>query len=90
MFLEGRLGEEQLDGFRREADGHGMPSYPHPRRLPWLWEFPTVSMSLGSLAANETFRMWPISSTKMIAELAEYGFAALPEQAGGAHRCGSL
>src|SRR3954469_2956872 len=51
VFLEGRLSEAQLDGFRREADGHGLPSYPHPRRLPWLWEFPTVSMGLGPLAA---------------------------------------
>ncbi|MFF7160756.1 pyruvate dehydrogenase (acetyl-transferring), homodimeric type [Streptomyces sp. NPDC008086] len=51
VFLEGRLREDQLDGFRREADGHGLPSYPHPRRLPWLWEFPTVSMGLGPLAA---------------------------------------
>ncbi len=51
VFLEGRLGEEQLDAFRREAGGHGLPSYPHPRRLPWLWEFPTVSMGLGPLAA---------------------------------------
>ncbi|MFH8738384.1 pyruvate dehydrogenase (acetyl-transferring), homodimeric type [Streptomyces sp. NPDC017964] len=51
IFLEGRLGEKQLDNFRRETDGHGLPSYPHPRRLPWLWEFPTVSMGLGPLAA---------------------------------------
>ncbi|MEU2110150.1 pyruvate dehydrogenase (acetyl-transferring), homodimeric type [Streptomyces sp. NPDC019507] len=51
VFLEGRLKEDQLDGFRREAGGNGLPSYPHPRRLPWLWEFPTVSMGLGPLAA---------------------------------------
>ncbi|MFJ8898446.1 pyruvate dehydrogenase (acetyl-transferring), homodimeric type [Streptomyces sp. NPDC102370] len=51
VFLEGRLDERHLAGFRREADGHGLPSYPHPRRLPWLWEFPTVSMGLGPLAA---------------------------------------
>ncbi|MFI1471297.1 pyruvate dehydrogenase (acetyl-transferring), homodimeric type [Streptomyces wuyuanensis] len=51
VFLEGRLGEDRLDAFRREADGNGLPSYPHPRRLPWLWEFPTVSMGLGPLAA---------------------------------------
>ncbi|NED02692.1 hypothetical protein G3I55_13630, partial [Streptomyces sp. SID6648] len=25
--------------------------YPHPRRLPWLWEFPTVSMGLGPISA---------------------------------------
>ncbi|MFC8419305.1 pyruvate dehydrogenase (acetyl-transferring), homodimeric type [Streptomyces sp. NPDC057236] len=51
VFLEGRLSLEQLDGFRRETGGHGLPSYPHPRRLPWLWEFPTVSMGLGPLGA---------------------------------------
>ncbi|MFI7100519.1 pyruvate dehydrogenase (acetyl-transferring), homodimeric type [Streptomyces sp. NPDC050161] len=50
-FLEGRLTEEQLDHFRQEAGGEGLPSYPHPRRLPWLWEFPTVSMGLGPLSA---------------------------------------
>ena len=33
-FLEGRLNEEQLDRFRREVDGGGLPSYPHPRRMP--------------------------------------------------------
>jgi pyruvate dehydrogenase E1 component len=51
MFLEGRLGEEHLDAFRRETTGHGLPSYPHPRRLPAVWEFPTVSMGLGPLNA---------------------------------------
>ncbi|MFC7221162.1 pyruvate dehydrogenase (acetyl-transferring), homodimeric type [Streptomyces polyrhachis] len=50
-FLDGRLSEEQLDHFRQEAGGRGLPSYPHPRRLPWLWEFPTVSMGLGPLSA---------------------------------------
>ncbi|MEU7580963.1 pyruvate dehydrogenase (acetyl-transferring), homodimeric type [Streptomyces sp. NPDC041068] len=50
-FLEGRLSEGQLDRFRQEAGGDGLPSYPHPRRLPWLWEFPTVSMGLGPLSA---------------------------------------
>jgi pyruvate dehydrogenase E1 component len=50
-FLEGRLTEEQLDHFRRETGGKGLPSYPHPRRLPTFWEFPTVSMGLGPLNA---------------------------------------
>jgi pyruvate dehydrogenase E1 component len=50
-FLEGRLTEDQLDHFRREVGGHGLPSYPHPRRLPTFWEFPTVSMGLGPLNA---------------------------------------
>ncbi|MFJ9691105.1 pyruvate dehydrogenase (acetyl-transferring), homodimeric type [Kitasatospora sp. NPDC101183] len=50
-FLEGRLTEGQLDHFRQEAGGGGLPSYPHPRRLPDFWEFPTVSMGLGPLSA---------------------------------------
>jgi len=50
-FLEGRLDEAQLDAFRRETTGHGLPSYPHPRSLPDFWQFPTVSMGLGPLNA---------------------------------------
>jgi pyruvate dehydrogenase E1 component len=50
-YLEGRLTEENLDRFRREVDGGGLPSYPHPRRMPNFWEFPTVSMGLGPLNA---------------------------------------
>ncbi|WP_149563027.1 pyruvate dehydrogenase (acetyl-transferring), homodimeric type [Streptomyces cacaoi] len=53
-FLDGRLTEAHLDRFRQEAGGgpvSGLPSYPHPRRLPWLWEFPTVSMGLGPISA---------------------------------------
>ncbi|MEU1910127.1 pyruvate dehydrogenase (acetyl-transferring), homodimeric type [Streptomyces hygroscopicus] len=50
-FLDGRLTEAHLDNFRREAGGGGLPSYPHPRRLPWLWEFPTVSMGIGPISA---------------------------------------
>ncbi|MEV0716953.1 pyruvate dehydrogenase (acetyl-transferring), homodimeric type, partial [Asanoa sp. NPDC050611] len=50
-FLDGRLSADQLDRFRQEVGGDGLPSYPHPRRLPWLWEFATVSMGLGPLSA---------------------------------------
>ncbi len=52
-FLEGRLTEHQLDGFRQEVShpGGGLPSYPHPRLMPWFWQFPTVSMGLGPLNA---------------------------------------
>ena len=49
-FLEGRLTEEQLETFRREVGG-GLSSYPHPRRMPAFWEYPTVSMGLGPLNA---------------------------------------
>ena len=52
-FLEGRLTEEDMDGFRQEKSrvGHALPSYPHPRSLPTFWEFPTVSMGLGPMNA---------------------------------------
>jgi pyruvate dehydrogenase E1 component len=50
-FLEGRLTEAQLDGFRQESRAASLPSYPHPRLMPEFWEFPTVSMGLGPLAA---------------------------------------
>ena len=50
-FLEGRLTEEQMESFRREAFGGGLSSYPHPRLMPRFWEFPTVSMGLSPLNA---------------------------------------
>ena len=53
-FLEGRLTEEDLDGFRQEVslgEGNGLPSYPHPHGMPEFWEFPTVSMGLGPINA---------------------------------------
>jgi pyruvate dehydrogenase E1 component len=54
-YLEGRLSETQLDGFRQELShggmGAGLPSYPHPRLMPDFWEFPTVSMGLGPINA---------------------------------------
>lgn len=50
-FLEGRLTEEQIDNFRREVDGKGVSSYPHPWLMPGFWQFPTVSMGLGPLMA---------------------------------------
>ncbi len=51
--LEGRLTEENLDHFRREAltPDVGLSSYPHPRLMPEFWQFPTVSMGLGPMAA---------------------------------------
>jgi pyruvate dehydrogenase E1 component len=48
-FLEGRLSEEQLLRFRREVDGGGLSSYPHPWLMPDYWQFPTVSMGLSPL-----------------------------------------
>ncbi|MGB7403250.1 MAG: pyruvate dehydrogenase (acetyl-transferring), homodimeric type [Arcobacter sp.] len=50
-FLEGRLTQEQMDNFRQEVHGKGLPSYPHPRLMPTYWQFPTVSMGLGPIQA---------------------------------------
>ncbi|MEP7731202.1 pyruvate dehydrogenase (acetyl-transferring), homodimeric type [Marinomonas primoryensis] len=50
-YIEGRLTDEQLDNFRREVDGKGISSYPHPWLMPDYWQFPTVSMGLGPLQA---------------------------------------
>ncbi|WP_307356144.1 pyruvate dehydrogenase (acetyl-transferring), homodimeric type, partial [Pseudarthrobacter niigatensis] len=52
-FMEGRLSEEDLDGFRQEKsrEGHALSSYPHPRLMPQFWEFPTVSMGIGPMNA---------------------------------------
>jgi pyruvate dehydrogenase E1 component len=52
-YLEGRLSDTQLDGFRQELShsSGGLSSYPHPRLMPDFWEFPTVSMGLGPINA---------------------------------------
>jgi pyruvate dehydrogenase E1 component len=52
-FLEGRLSENHLDGFRQEKSRapFGLSSYPHPRLMPDFWEYPTVSMGLGPISA---------------------------------------
>ena len=40
-----------MDNFRREVDGGGLSSYPHPWLMPDYWQFPTVSMGLGPIQA---------------------------------------
>jgi pyruvate dehydrogenase E1 component len=51
-FLEGRLTEEQMEGFRQEVSREGgLSSYPHPWLMPEYWQFPTVSMGLGPIMA---------------------------------------
>ena len=47
----GRLTADQMDHFRREVDGKGLSSYPHPWLMPDFWQFPTVSMGLGPIMA---------------------------------------
>src|SRR5712664_3627910 len=55
-FLEGRLTETQLLNFRREVDGQGISSYPHPWLMPDFWQFPTVSMGLGPIQGIDMAR----------------------------------
>jgi pyruvate dehydrogenase E1 component len=51
-YLEGRMTEEELDGFRQEVSRPGgLSSYPHPWLMPEFWQFPTVSMGLGPILA---------------------------------------
>jgi len=51
-FLEGRLTDTQIGNYRRELGaGGGLPSYPHPRRLPDFWQMPTASMGLSTPSA---------------------------------------
>ena len=48
-FLEGRITEKQIANFRQEVDVQGLSSYPHPWLMPKFWQFPIVSMGLGSI-----------------------------------------
>ncbi len=51
-YLEGRLDEQALENFRREAPREtGLSSYPHPWLMPDFWQFPTVSMGLAPIQA---------------------------------------
>ena len=67
-FLEGRLTEDQLLNFRREVDGNGLSSYPHPKLMPKFWQFPTVSMGLGPLMAIYQARFLKYLHARSIAD----------------------
>ncbi|HEU4851636.1 MAG TPA: pyruvate dehydrogenase (acetyl-transferring), homodimeric type [Telluria sp.] len=67
-FLEGRISEEQLINFRREVDGKGLSSYPHPKLMPKFWQFPTVSMGLGPLMAIYQARFLKYLHARSIAQ----------------------
>jgi pyruvate dehydrogenase E1 component len=69
-FLEGRLNEEQLSNFRRDVDGKGVTSYPHPKLMPDFWQFPTVSMGLGPLQAIYQARFLKYLEARGIAKTA--------------------
>jgi pyruvate dehydrogenase E1 component len=69
-FLEGRLSEDQLNNFRREVDGKGLSSYPHPKLMPDFWQFPTVSMGLGPINAIYQARFLRYLNARGIADTA--------------------
>ena len=67
-FLEGRLTEDRLGRFRREVDGNGLSSYPHPWLMPEFWQFPTVSMGLGPITAIYQARFMKYLAARGIAD----------------------
>ena len=70
-FVEGRLTEEQLLGFRQEVGGKGLSSYPHPWLMPDYWQFPTVSMGLGPLMAIYQARFLKYLANRGLADTAD-------------------
>ena len=89
-YVEGRLNETHLDNFRREVDGGGLSSYPHPWLMPDYWQFPTVSMGLGPIKAiyqarfnryMEARGLTPVSDRKVWAFLGD-GECDEPESLG--------
>jgi pyruvate dehydrogenase E1 component len=70
-FLEGSLSETQLNNFRQECDGQGIPSYPHPHLMKDYWQFPTVSMGLGPLQAIYTARFLKYLTNRGIKDCSE-------------------
>ncbi len=77
-FLEGRIDEEQMDNFRREVDGNGLASYPHPWLMPDYWQFATVSMGLGPIQAIYQARfMKYLQNRQLIAKTDKKVFAFL-------------
>ena len=70
-FLEGRLDREMLKKFRQEALGGGLSSYPHPRLMPDFWEYPTVSMGLGPLAAVMQAKFWKYLQNRGLADTSQ-------------------
>jgi pyruvate dehydrogenase E1 component len=89
-YVEGRLNEAHLDSFRREVNGGGLSSYPHPWLMPDYWQFPTVSMGLGPIKAiyqarfnryMEARSLTPVSDRKVWAFLGD-GECDEPESLG--------
>jgi pyruvate dehydrogenase E1 component len=68
-YLEGRLSEEQLDGFRQEVSRPGgLSSYPHPWLMPEFWQFPTVSLGIGAITSIYQARFMKYLQARGMAE----------------------
>jgi pyruvate dehydrogenase E1 component len=71
-YLEGRLSEEQLDGFRQEVSRPGgLSSYPHPWLMPAFWQFPTVSLGIGAITSIYQARFMKYLQARSIADTAD-------------------
>jgi pyruvate dehydrogenase E1 component len=70
-YLEGRITHNQLINFRQEAFEDGLSSYPHPRLMKDFWEYPTVSMGLGPLAAVMQARFWKYLHMRGLADTSD-------------------
>jgi pyruvate dehydrogenase E1 component len=70
-FLEGRLTDAQLDGFRQEVSKPGgLPSYPHPWLMPDFWQFPTVSLGIGPITSIYQARFMKYLAARGMADTA--------------------
>jgi pyruvate dehydrogenase E1 component len=70
-YLEGRLTEAQLDGFRQEVSmPGGLSSYPHPWLMPDFWQFPTVSLGIGAITSIYQARFMKYLQARGLAETA--------------------
>lgn len=95
-YLEGRITEDQMEHFRRESTGKGLSSYPHPWLQPDFWQFPTVSMGIGPLAAIYQARFMKYLNSRGLAKTTNRKVWAFcgdgemdePESMGGITRAG--
>jgi pyruvate dehydrogenase E1 component len=70
-YLEGRLSEAQLDGFRQEVSKpDGLASYPHPWLMPDFWQFPTVSLGIGAITSIYQARFMKYLEARDVAQTA--------------------
>ena len=67
-YLEGRLSEEELVGFRQDVGARGLSSYPHPWLMPDFWQFPTVSLGIGPITSIYQARFMKYLQARGIAD----------------------